>query len=374
MAKKQEPKIPVTVLGAGVTGLTTACILQNRGYQVTVVSRAFPGNPDVDPIYTSPAAGAHWRSYAANDDYRGQEWDELTFQTLLRLCSVPGTGLMIAPGYEFWAEKPDVWQDPFFARFIPKYQRLEAEALPQGCKFGISYETVCINVPKYLPWLLDQFLYLGGKTEERDVSHIDELFQGKHAANVVVNCTGFGARTLPGVADGHVYPTRGQIVQVFAPHVRHTVTRLGTMHEDFTYIIPRDDGIVVLGGTYQADNHSLEADPKTADDIIERCLAICPELKPEGKSLEIVAHKVGLRPTRVGGTRCEAEWRELDNGRKVLLVHSYGHGGYGYQSSYGSAATVTKIVDSELAQQRASARAASNGAAAGRGRGGNAKL
>ncbi|TPX60928.1 hypothetical protein PhCBS80983_g01418 [Powellomyces hirtus] len=300
----------VTVLGAGVVGLTTDHLFfpsLAQGYNVTIISRAFPTNPDADPTYTSPTAGAHWRSFAEKDDYRLQEWDEVTFKALIQLCTVPGTGLMITPGYEFWAQEPESWEDPFFARFMPKYKRLEKDALPATCEFGISYET------------------------------------------------GFGARTLAGVADTHVYPTRGQTVHVRAPHVRHTVTKLGSVHEDFTYIIPRDDGIVVLGGTYQANNDSLTPDPTTAASIVERCLAICPELVPNGKQLDVVNQKVGLRPTRVGGVRCDAEWKH-HRGRRVLLVHNYGHGGYGYQSSYGCAATVLRIMEAELGHLRESPR------------------
>ncbi|KAI8922480.1 hypothetical protein DFJ77DRAFT_446790 [Powellomyces hirtus] len=321
------------------------------------------------------AAGAHWRSFAEKDDYRLQEWDEVTFKALIQLCTVPGTGLMITPGYEFWAQEPESWEDPFFARFMPKYKRLEKDALPATCEFGISYETVCINVPKYLLWLLEKFRALGGTTLTRTLTHIDDAFtlpstfpttttpsttthQHHHQPDqpdIIINCTGFGARTLAGVADTHVYPTRGQTVHVRAPHVRHTVTKLGSVHEDFTYIIPRDDGIVVLGGTYQANNDSLTPDPTTAASIVERCLAICPELVPNGKQLDVVNQKVGLRPTRVGGVRCDAEWKH-HRGRRVLLVHNYGHGGYGYQSSYGCAATVLRIMEAELGHLRESPR------------------
>ncbi|KAJ3008456.1 hypothetical protein HKX48_008511 [Thoreauomyces humboldtii] len=341
----QHPRSRVTVLGAGVIGLTTA-------------------------------AGAHWRSFAQKDDYRLQEWDEITFNALLRLCNVAGTGLMITPGmgdrkkpqdlvqnlpltqiscagYEFWADEPDSWEDPFFARFIPKYKRLDKSSLPAKCQFGISYETVCINVPKYLLWLLTTFKGQGGTVVQRDVKHVDELIDAEDAAPVLINCTGYGARKLGGVEDQHVYPTRGQTVHIRAAHVRHTVTQLGSAHEDFTYIIPRDDGIVVLGGTYQANNTSLEPDPETASSIVARCLAICPELSLNGNPLEIVNQKVGLRPTRVGGTRCEAEWRaDSRTNDKVLLVHNVGHGGYGYQSSYGCAATVLRIVEAEIGRRQ----------------------
>ncbi|KAI9009480.1 hypothetical protein BC832DRAFT_590838 [Gaertneriomyces semiglobifer] len=264
---------------------------------------------------------------------------------MLKLCDVPDTGLFVAPGFEFWAEKPETWEDPWFSRFIPKYRVMNESELPPTCSWGIAYETVCINVPRYLKWLTEKFRYLGGTLKHEDTTRIEDLIDAE--TEVIVNCTGYGARFLGGVEDANVYPTRGQVVWVHAPQVRHTVTRLGTVHEDFTYIIPRDDGIVVLGGTYQANDDTLQPDPETSEAIIERCLSICPELKVNGK-LDIVKHKAGLRPTRVGGVRCEAEWRSSGNGRRALIVHNYGHGGYGYQASYGCAQSVLAIVEAEM--------------------------
>ena len=69
---------------------------------------------------------------------------------------------------------------------------------------------------------------------------------------------------------------------------------------------------------------------------------ICPSLVPKtGKvtELSIVRHGVGLRPMREGGIRVEKE--PVNHG---WLLHSYGHAGYGYQSSYGSAFATEKMV------------------------------
>jgi hypothetical protein len=59
----------------------------------------------------------------------------------------------------------------------------------------------------------------------------------------VVVCAGLGARTLGGVADGDVYPVRGQTVVLRAPWVRFGRT-LGYSDRDGTYIIPRQSGDV----------------------------------------------------------------------------------------------------------------------------------
>ncbi|KAJ3123691.1 hypothetical protein HK101_006302 [Irineochytrium annulatum] len=83
---------------------------------------------------------------------------------------------------------------------------------------------------------------------------------------------------------------------------------------------------------------------KSAQGILERCIAICPELVVNGKLPEIVEHSVGLRPSREGGVRLDAQYEKTKSGREVLLIHNYGHGGFGYQSSWGCAANVVEII------------------------------
>jgi ribulose 1,5-bisphosphate synthetase/thiazole synthase len=49
----------IVVLGAGVTGLTTALLLARSGkYDITVVSKHMPGDYDIE--YASPWAGANY--------------------------------------------------------------------------------------------------------------------------------------------------------------------------------------------------------------------------------------------------------------------------------------------------------------------------
>lgn len=79
---------------------------------------------------------------------------------------------------------------------------------------------------------------------------------------------------------------------------------------------------------------------------MKRCVDLCPELT-NGKGtegLDIVRHGVGLRPLRLGGVRLAKEKIE-----GVWVVHNYGHGGFGYQSSYGCAQAATRLVEDALA-------------------------
>jgi len=81
---------------------------------------------------------------------------------------------------------------------------------------------------------------------------------------------------------------------------------------------------------------------------MKRAVDLCPALTG-GKGIEhlsIVRHGVGLRPIRLNGVRLEKE--RIDG---VWTVHNYGHGGYGYQSSYGCSQVVVRLVEEALAQK-----------------------
>jgi D-amino-acid oxidase len=178
------------------------------------------------------------------------------------------------------------------------------------------------------------------------LSHIAEAgsFHASGHAHVVVNCTGLLASTLGGVMDANVYPGRGQIVLVRnEPGVMVTVSGTDDGSEEATYIMQRAaGGGTILGGCLQLGSWESQPDPNLAQRIMQRSIDLCPSLVPKtGKvtELSVIRHGVGLRPMRTGGPRVDRE-----NIQGIQVVHSYGHGGYGYQSGWGSAWEVEKLV------------------------------
>jgi glycine/D-amino acid oxidase-like deaminating enzyme len=108
-----------------------------------------------------------------------------------------------------------------------------------------------------------------------------------------------------------------------------------------TYISTSGGG-TILGGCLQHKSWDPLPDPNLAVRIMKRSVDVCPALT-DGKGIEalsIVRHGVGLRPMREGGPRVEA-----DKAAGVWTVHAYGHGGYGYQASYGTAKMVVELVE-----------------------------
>lgn len=226
---------------------------------------------------------------------------------------------------------------------------LPKEDLAPGIDSGTAFTSVCINTAIYLPWLVSQCLKNGVVFKRAVFKHISEAASIHPAGRVdlIVNSTGLGASKLGGVEDKSVVPARGQIV-VVRNDAGKMMSLSGTDDgpEEACYVMTRAaGGGTILGGCYQKGNWESQVDPSLAVRIMKRAVSSCPSLTG-GKGIEhldIIRHGVGLRPVREGGTRIERE--RIDG---VFVVHNYGAGGSGYQSSYGCAQAAVKLVDEAL--------------------------
>lgn len=79
----------ITILGAGVIGLSTALTLAHTypSASITVVAKHFPGDRSIE--YTSPWAGANWSSMA-HDNGPLEKYDEVTFKRFGELVDGEG--------------------------------------------------------------------------------------------------------------------------------------------------------------------------------------------------------------------------------------------------------------------------------------------
>ncbi len=152
-------------------------------------------------------------------------------------------------------------------------------------------------------------------------------------ADVVVNCTGLGAREL--VGDSTLYPVRGQIVRVSNPGL--TVSVRDELHPGGrAYVHPRADDCI-LGGTLDEGQWDTTVDLAVGAAIVERCRDLVPALR----DAHVLDHVVGLRPGRPT-VRLEED-EPLGSGARV--VHNYGHGGAGITLSWGCAREVVALVE-----------------------------
>ncbi|KAG2220124.1 hypothetical protein INT45_006152 [Circinella minor] len=342
--KSTPPK--VHVIGAGVVGLTTALLLRIKGYDVTILAKHFPG--DLSSDYTSPWAGARWKTMAPNDDPRLQRYDAESFKIFWELakCRAGETGIMVVPSFDYYEKPTDDQRNPWWKSVVPGFQVIPKHELPPKTALGYRFTTVLINPERYLKWLQAQFVALGGKRIHIALSSITEAMDDEqNSVDIVINCTGMHSAWLGGVKDKNIKPIRGQNVLVRANHIRRTISM--KTKDAYTYIIPRSDGTVILGTTKEEESTNTKPNKALAKDIMERAVKYCPDLtNGKGiKRLDVVDHIVGIRPGREGGPRVENEFKTSPSGKPILVTHNYGHDGSGYQSSWGSAKHTIQLVE-----------------------------
>lgn len=305
------------VVGAGVIGLAAAIRLLERGWRVQVVSAEPPDRT------TSATAAAIWYPYRAYPPERVAAWGRRGYEVLAHHATTPGSSVRMMEGVEL-LRSPTPWPD--WGDAVPGLRRLGVMELPPGIADGFACIAPVARMDRYLPWLAERVLALGGAFDGRRLTSLADVVAG---ASLVVNCAGLGARAL--VPDETVYPIRGQVVRVENPGLERWTLDEG--HPDgMIYIIPRGDDCI-LGGTADAGDWSLDPDPGIADAIRRRCASVEPRLA----TVRVLEHKVGLRPAR-SMIRLE---RDAIEGCSV--VHCYGHGGAGVTLAWGCADDVADL-------------------------------
>ncbi|MEU3978933.1 FAD-dependent oxidoreductase [Streptomyces sp. NPDC026672] len=293
------------VVGGGVIGLTTALVLAEGGRRVRVWTREPAGRT------TSAVAGALWWPYRIRPEELVGEWALVSLAVYEGLARRPDeTGVRMVEGVHAGVRMAGL--GPWAAR-VPGLCEAEAGT-------GLAARLPLIDMPVHLAWLGGRVRAAGGRVEQREVTDLAAV-----PTAVVVNCSGLGARRL--VPDPAVRPVRGQLVVVENPGITTWLTSADERSDESTYFFPQPGGLI-LGGTAEEDDWSLEPDPRVAEEIVARCAAVRPEIA----GARVLEHRVGLRPVR---DAVRLERQSLPDGR--TLVHNYGHGGAGVTVAWGCA-------------------------------------
>lgn len=303
------------MIGAGVSGLTTALCLAEAGHAVRIRTAALPQET------TSRAAGAMWGSTFAGPADKVEGWASASLAAFRELARDPGSGVAIASGT--LASTSGTAPPP---QLFPGVEVRRSEP-PAGYAAGFRVTLPLIDMPRYLDHIAARVEAAGIPIELRPV---DSLAEAAGEAPVVVNCAGVGARDL--VPDPALRSVRGQHVVVENPGLDEFF-----MTEPFgpawTSLFPHGERLI-LGSVAQDDDWHTAPRTEDAEAILERCAAC----EPRVRDARILDHQVGLRPVR-DVVRVEAQ--TLGAAR---LVHNYGHGGTGVGLSWGCAREVVALV------------------------------
>jgi D-amino-acid oxidase len=302
--------VQITVVGAGVIGLTTALTLEQRGHDVRVVASA------TDDTITSAVAGACWFPYRVGPPGKVAAWAAETRDWLATLAADPTTGVAPLTGYEITNDAAGA-PKPWWAAQI-EVTRVPAPVI--GRPAAWQFASARIEPARFLPWLAGQ---LRGPIERRPVRALDD-----EPGDRVINCSGLAARELAG--DPLVTGLFGQVVITEVGGVDLAITITDDRDPDaIFYLIPRSTELV-LGGCSLP--WPAGAPPAIDDAITARILAHAAALGlPIGPVKRV---RAGVRPYR-------AEVRLERAGR---IVHNYGHGGAGYTLCRGCAEAVAQLL------------------------------
>lgn len=292
------------------------------------------------PDTTSNRAGAVFSPFRIEGHERAGQWTQRAYSVLSELAErEPAAGVAMTPLRELFFRRLD--GDPWWAGFVRGYER--QSTVPAGYADSERAIVPRMNMQRYMPWLEARVLELGGEIACEHVTDLRSAFAT--GAQVVVNCSGLGAKALAN--DPAMTPMRGQIL-----HVRSGMNIPECIVEDgigarTTYVFPFEE-YTVLGGTYER-GETVEATSETElCGIIERCSAMlraCGHSGVEGLVRERLRDLAGLRPARVVGGVDEAVRLETERiGDDQWVIHNYGHGRAGVTLSWGCAEDVAARV------------------------------
>lgn len=248
------------VIGSGVMGLTSARLLQDAGWNVTIYTR------DVARHTTSNIAGGEWGPYSVHNPDVSTNAFKVQLDRAARISHHAFTSLA-GPDYGIrWMELYRLSSDPLhedqpFADLYPYSADLSPGDHPFPSAFVRRGLTLMVEPGPFLRQLTEDFLHAGGRFVIRDFADRDQVLA--LAQPLIFNCTGLGAGMLFG--DAELTPAKGQLVFLPPdPAVDYLTIGGGSSN---LYMFSRSD-VLLLGGTYRLGDYSTHAEPDETERII----------------------------------------------------------------------------------------------------------
>lgn len=350
------------VIGAGVTGLTTALKLKEQGFDVLIIADKFA------PNITSCVAGALWEWPPAVCGYHGAPrslersklWCMDSYREFKILAGIKNSGVYLRDVL-FFFKKP-LEELPLHSSkmeelalkvdgFVRNKDLIREKGISNiGIADAYKHMAPMIDTDQYMHYLTSRVLEVGCqiKTEKVEGNIIREEADllRKYNCSLIVNCTGLGSIDI----GPNMYPLRGSLIRLKDPErtikeafcIAHDETQ---NMQDIVFIVPRGNNILVVGGTAEENqwNTKLDFRYKPIREMYKRNADFLPQLT----SLEIDEEPVrtGLRPFTKDNV-C------LERTPGTKIIHNYGHGGAGVTLSWGCAQEVsnlaTQVIDEEL--------------------------
>lgn len=253
----------VAVIGSGVMGLTSARLLQDAGWNVTIYTR--------DPWRhsTSNVAAGEWSPYSVYDSDRASaeflsrfDWASKVAHHAYTNLTGPEYGIRWLEGYTLGTRPFTGFDGRTELHSLYAYKRnLAPGEHPFGDYYAQSFVTMQIDPGVLLRRLTDDFRIAGGSFVVRDFKGLDQVLG--LSEKVVFNCTGLGSRELFG--DEELTAAKGQLVYLPPDPAVDFFTFGGG--SGILYMFPRSD-VIVLGGTFKPGDFSRHVEPDETERIV----------------------------------------------------------------------------------------------------------
>ena len=336
----------VVIIGGGIIGCATALALATAGCRVTLIERGALGGE-------ASWAGAGLLSALLPWDYREEvmrlvDGSRALYPEWVRALSASGidpeyrtSGLLVLPPYD--VEKAWAWAraggeplvelaartvEPMLAcdtsaLWMPQVAQVRNPRLLRALRRMLALRGVEIREATPVSGWVQSGLRITGARTPQGIMEADTFIAAAGAWSSAV--LGEWGAALP------IKPVRGQIVlyKTTPGRLRHMLYR------DGLYIIPRDDGHVLVGSTLEDVGFDKQVTAAARETLTQGAVELLPWLK----DTPIAGHWAGLRPGTPDNIPLIGRHPQIEN----LFINS-GHYRYGVTLAPASAQLMTDMV------------------------------
>jgi glycine oxidase len=304
MPKKTAQLPDVLIIGAGIMGTASAWELARHGANVVVLERSVPGaeassaaagilGAQAEAHAPGPMAELCLASRARYAKFARALTEETQIDVGYRECGVLRVAFDRASAAELhagnaWQRKRGLQVERLGARELARLEPALSPKLSGGVRFAgdARVEPKALLRALHIAALGRGVLFRSGAFVRRVVVEGERavgvaLDDGSvlRAKNVVV-AAGSWTSLIDGLGlpTGRVVPARGQIVELElpAPPLSHVVFGPGA------YLVPRDDGRILLGSTLEFVGYEREVTAGAVRDLLTHATALVPALERAG--------------------------------------------------------------------------------------------
>jgi D-amino-acid oxidase len=303
--KNQAHKGRVLVIGAGVSGLTTALCLKEKGFDVTIASEKFA--PDITSVVAElflwewpPAVCGHHSDKISL--HRSKAWSKNSYKIFSQLADNDETGVYMRTVNFYFKHlvennlrdltKMNELKDNVH-EFTHDHRLIQENQVNNNLGLLDAYAHLApmIDTDAYMEWLIKEVRKSGCRIISKrifgNIIEQEEQIKKEFEVEAIVNCAGLGSFELTG---DDMYPLRGVLIRISNdgtafPKITqaHCVSYGDSKNEqDMIFIVPRGENMIVLGGLVEANEWRKDIgfdNYRPIRKMYERCIKFLPMLK-----------------------------------------------------------------------------------------------